>query len=116
MRPLDIDTYTIVYETNYYRLGSSFTEQATLIAKALQEFYAGAKRLDIQRISGEQLPMEQCYINLAIVERPPSAQAHTSERSSPFSLSTRLKVETLELETIGFCPEQVIAYVERLQL
>ncbi|KAJ6439027.1 Protein zds1 [Purpureocillium lavendulum] len=52
-------------------------------------------RLRIERLSGEQLPMHQCYINLAIVEQP----GHKADRSDTsqlptFSLFARQKVET----------------------
>ncbi|KAK9444494.1 armadillo-type protein [Metarhizium brunneum] len=64
-------------------------------------------RLKIERLSGESLPMEQCYINLAIVEKPnkntdctgKESQSDSAPQSSPFSLLTRQKVETPD-ETI----------------
>ncbi|KAK0754456.1 hypothetical protein B0T18DRAFT_37303 [Schizothecium vesticola] len=59
--------------------------------------------LNIERLSGDLLPMDQCYINLAIVERT-SGNADRSKQesegkdgapqSSPFSLAARLNVET----------------------
>ncbi|KAL8303425.1 hypothetical protein RB600_007056 [Gaeumannomyces tritici] len=60
------------------------------------------ERLKIERLSGEQLSMDQCYINLAIVEQPGRDAARPDEgsdrdtppQSSPFSLSARLKIET----------------------
>jgi hypothetical protein len=59
-----------------------------------------ADRLKIQRLSGCPLPMDQCYINLAIVED--SSKKGVSDRgsaerntaSSPFSMLARLKIET----------------------
>ncbi|KAJ4159435.1 uncharacterized protein LMH87_008337 [Akanthomyces muscarius] len=56
-----------------------------------------AYRLKIERLSGESLPMDQCYINLAIVEQSgqdagPSKKGNTV--SSPFSILARQKVET----------------------
>ncbi|KAH8884294.1 hypothetical protein GQ53DRAFT_797897 [Thozetella sp. PMI_491] len=60
-------------------------------------------RLEIQRLSGNSLPMDQCYINLAIVEQPRESASHSEGRSeegdtapqpSPFSLLSRQKVET----------------------
>ncbi|EJT69638.1 hypothetical protein GGTG_12522 [Gaeumannomyces tritici R3-111a-1] len=70
-----------------------------------------AGRLKIERLSGDQLPMDQCYINLAIVEQPGSDAGRSKEgdkaqQSSPFTLQARLKVETpdkniqVELPTI----------------
>ncbi|KAK4073091.1 hypothetical protein Purlil1_13140 [Purpureocillium lilacinum] len=55
------------------------------------------ERLRIERLSGEQLPMHQCYIKLAIVEQP----GHKADRSDTsqlptFSLFARQKVETPE--------------------
>ncbi|KAK1773340.1 nacht nucleoside triphosphatase [Copromyces sp. CBS 386.78] len=59
-------------------------------------------RLKIERLSGTKLPMDQCYINLSIIEwtgedkdrsKKKSAKESVSQ-SSPFSLNTRLKVET----------------------
>ncbi|GKZ98543.1 hypothetical protein AnigIFM59636_003533 [Aspergillus niger] len=56
-----------------------------------------ADRLEIERLSGETLSMEQCYINLAIVEQPGEIESRSEEedaqRSSPFSLAARLNVE-----------------------
>ncbi|KAF2627087.1 hypothetical protein BU25DRAFT_368771, partial [Macroventuria anomochaeta] len=65
------------------------------------EHYA-AKRLRIERLSGDKLPLENCYINLAIVEQSAKKASPAEDGSeegaaphvSPFSLSARLKVET----------------------
>jgi predicted NACHT family NTPase len=59
-------------------------------------------RLKIVRLSGDKLSMDQCYINLAIVEKPGrdvarserSENEDTPSHSSRFSLSARLKIET----------------------
>ncbi|KAK4194277.1 NACHT domain-containing protein, partial [Triangularia verruculosa] len=61
------------------------------------------KQLQIERLSGGLLPMDQCYINLAIVERPGDNVARgeegdTAQQSSPFSLLARLKLETPDEE------------------
>jgi hypothetical protein len=54
-------------------------------------------RLRIERLSGDLTPMDQCYINLAIVEQPREnaslSKQDTVQQSSPFSLFARLKVE-----------------------
>ncbi|KAI1212155.1 armadillo-type protein [Annulohypoxylon truncatum] len=58
-------------------------------------------RLKIQRLSGEFLSMDQCYINLAIIKKL-GEDARLSEggsgnleyQPSPFSLTSRLKVQT----------------------
>ncbi|KAF7549666.1 hypothetical protein G7Z17_g6223 [Cylindrodendrum hubeiense] len=52
-----------------------------------------ADRLKIERLSGDLLSMDQCYINLAIVEQPGQDALD------------------LEVETVGFYPEQVNAYL-----
>ncbi|RKK88971.1 hypothetical protein BFJ71_g12671, partial [Fusarium oxysporum] len=59
-------------------------------------------KLKIQRLSEEPLSLDQCYINLAIVEqtktktsaRDPSGRDDSERRSSPFSLLARQKVDT----------------------
>lgn len=57
------------------------------------------KNLAIERLSGKLLPMEHCYINLAIVEQPnhqanQSEEGEKAQKSPEFSLLSRLKVET----------------------
>ncbi|KAK4040266.1 armadillo-type protein [Parachaetomium inaequale] len=52
--------------------------------------------LKVERLSGDRLPMEQCYINLAVVEQADhnlgrSEQGDAERKSSPFSLPARLK-------------------------
>ncbi|KAI1739554.1 ARM repeat-containing protein [Xylaria scruposa] len=66
----------------------------------LEHRYADDK-LKIERLSGKELSMSQCYINLAIIEQPFQNVAPDREesgkidtQSSPFSLTTRLKIET----------------------
>ncbi|KAF6832893.1 hypothetical protein CPLU01_05842 [Colletotrichum plurivorum] len=62
-----------------------------------------SERLMIKRLSGEELSMDQCYINLAIVEQVQAKMPSQDEleakdsapKSSPFSLLARLTVETL---------------------
>src|SRR5579862_6781590 len=58
--------------------------------------------LKVERLSGDRLPMDQCYINLAIVEQSGpmagrSEEGDTRHKSSTFSLLARLKVETPHL-------------------
>ncbi|GAB1213550.1 hypothetical protein ATERTT37_002700 [Aspergillus terreus] len=56
-----------------------------------------AKRLEIERLSHGRLPMDRCYINLAIVEQPGQVTHATKEGdalASPFSLLARQKVQT----------------------
>lgn len=73
--------------------------------------YYTADRLKIERLSGNPWSMDQCYINLAIVEQSgqdggPSKKRDAARQLFPFSLPARLKVETpdkkiqIELPTI----------------
>jgi len=65
----------------------------------IREYYLqDGHRLMVERLSRAALSMDQCYINLAIVEHfggriGPSDDGDTSRQSSPFSLLHRLKVE-----------------------
>ncbi|KAM0424167.1 hypothetical protein ACHAPT_010536 [Fusarium lateritium] len=57
-----------------------------------------ADKLKIDRLSGDSLPMDQCYINLVIVEQvghdaARSDRGGSQPQSSPFSLLARQKVE-----------------------
>ncbi|KAI0412356.1 ARM repeat-containing protein [Xylaria grammica] len=56
------------------------------------------ENLNIERLSGEVLPMDQCYINLAIIQNSNDTAESLMEEvgeqeSSPFSLFARLRVE-----------------------
>lgn len=56
-----------------------------------------AERLKIERLSGDLLPMDQCYINLAIVEQLGQDTDRAEEgdaTAAPFSLLARQKVLT----------------------
>jgi len=59
----------------------------------LRENHYTDEALKIERLSGELLPIAQCYINLAIVQQANEEPKKESEVSS-FTLSSRLKVET----------------------
>ncbi|KAI1475573.1 hypothetical protein F4774DRAFT_421453 [Daldinia eschscholtzii] len=67
---------------------------ASKIKEILHQHYT-VERLQIERLSGDLLPMDQCYINLTIAKQ----LSHHSHRrilkseSSPFLLLARLKVE-----------------------
>ena len=59
------------------------------------------KRLRMERLSGEPLPLDQCYINLAIVEQSGHG-ARSKEgdaKVSPFSFFALQKVEKLDKTT-----------------
>jgi hypothetical protein len=59
--------------------------------------------LKIECLLGDLLPIEWCYINLAIVEQPAEKASRleaeaAAQKASPFSLLNRLKVKTLDKE------------------
>ncbi|KUL81435.1 hypothetical protein ZTR_10668 [Talaromyces verruculosus] len=63
----------------------------------LREYYMNPKnnRLQIERLSGDALDMQQCYINLSIIEYKQNDQNMPSQEqslSSAFSLPNRLKL------------------------
>ena len=60
--------------------------------------------LKIERLSGDTLSMDQCYISLAIVKQPGSdaesfKKEVTTQRTSRTTLLARLKVETPDEKT-----------------
>ncbi|KAI1087121.1 armadillo-type protein [Rostrohypoxylon terebratum] len=61
----------------------------------LDRHYTGRtqERLKIRRLSGEYLPMKQCYINLAIVDFKRDSHNRPEIQSTPFSLFSRLEAE-----------------------
>ncbi|KAJ5005910.1 hypothetical protein K4K57_011471 [Colletotrichum sp. SAR 10_99] len=65
----------------------------------IREKHYNKDRLRIERLSGDALPMDKCYINLALVESlrdndsKQRSGGHTLQ-SDQFSLAARLKVET----------------------
>lgn len=66
----------------------------------LAEYYEQDKRLEIIRLSGDPLSLNECYINLLIIE---SRGARTEEKTSSsqgseFFMITRLKVEAPSAE------------------
>lgn len=67
------------------------------IDRELKRYYEDENRLHVERLSTDRLPMEQCYINLAIIERIASEDGVSrkfggSKEISPFSLAPRLGV------------------------
>ncbi|KAF9766524.1 hypothetical protein IL306_001052, partial [Fusarium sp. DS 682] len=81
-------------------------QAGTPLARAdawIREKHYDEEKLKIERLSGDPLEMDQCYINLAIVEqtktststRDRSGGDDSVPRSSPFSLLARQKVDTL---------------------
>ena len=71
--------------------------EGTLLVQAdawIRDKHYTADRLKIERLSGESLSMEQCYINLAIVEQLNQNVNHTTQQSFPLSLRARLRVQT----------------------
>ncbi|KAK4652824.1 hypothetical protein QC762_0077170 [Podospora pseudocomata] len=75
--------------------------EGTPLAQAdalIRNKHYSSERLKIERLSGGLLPMDRCYINLAIVERPGDhatrgGKGDIAQQSSPFSRSARLKVD-----------------------
>ncbi|KAM3470248.1 hypothetical protein MY5147_006515 [Beauveria neobassiana] len=72
-----------------------------------------ADRLRIQRLSGESLSMDQCYINLAIVEQSGQDAGNSKKGDtapSPFSILSRQKVEapdkTMQVELAALFNER----------
>jgi HEAT repeat protein len=68
------------------------TIQSSRATAALKAFYTEGKRLNIERISGQLLPMSHCYINLAVVKR----SLEVDENHQSFSLTSRLKLQVDE--------------------
>ncbi|OTA00183.1 hypothetical protein A9Z42_0056160 [Trichoderma parareesei] len=61
----------------------------------IREKHYTADRLQIQRLSGQRLPMDQCYINLVIMEQHGSLPGNsTSSQASPFSIFARQNVRS----------------------
>ncbi|KAI1129789.1 ARM repeat-containing protein [Nemania abortiva] len=67
----------------------------------IRDYRYSKDSLKIERLSGNEVPMDQCYINLAIVEQSSRYVAQSETKSgqghaqpSQFALATRLKVET----------------------
>jgi hypothetical protein len=105
-RDCECDDYNIV-SGEICKILRKIREERTPLEEADAEIrkHYTAERLKIERLSGKALSMEQCYINLALVEQPgkhteglneASKEGDTASWSSPFSLSARLKVETPE--------------------
>ncbi|GFF80570.1 hypothetical protein IFM53868_02890 [Aspergillus udagawae] len=68
------------------------TIQSSRATDALKAFYTEGKRLNIERISGQLLPMSHCYINLALVKR----SLEVGENHQSFSLMSRLMMQADE--------------------
>ncbi|KAF5697144.1 ARM repeat-containing protein [Fusarium mundagurra] len=66
----------------------------------IREYYLqNERRLMVERLSGKPLSMDQCYINLVILQHynyrtKPSSEESIKHQSSPFSLLARLKLDT----------------------
>ncbi|XWX00409.1 hypothetical protein V2A60_008429 [Cordyceps javanica] len=65
--------------------------------RLIRDKHYTADRLKIERLSGEPLSMDQCYINLAIIEQSGRDASHSKKEGraapSPFSILIRQKVE-----------------------
>ncbi|GJN75978.1 hypothetical protein PLICBS_010089 [Purpureocillium lilacinum] len=62
----------------------------------LDEYYT-EDRLQIDRLSGVRLPMDQCYINLAIVEQADQDAGHSNEEGTALSQHTLLSRQKIEV-------------------
>ncbi|KAJ5614843.1 hypothetical protein N7528_008497 [Penicillium herquei] len=75
--------------------------QAFFAQVAAEEHYTKGNRLEITRVSGALLPMERCYINLAIVEssgKDGKSPDPMAQRQAELSLFEQLKVARPEKE------------------
>ncbi|CCF33002.1 peptidase C14 [Colletotrichum higginsianum] len=110
-KPIDVDTdhsglnkFSNHEDPGYRAIKKAIEElrEPSLIEQAdayIRNEHYTEQKLKIERLSGDPLRMDQCYINLALVElqRVDSSERRSEEPglwSSPFSLSDRLKVET----------------------
>ncbi|KAK2005679.1 hypothetical protein LZ32DRAFT_135612, partial [Colletotrichum eremochloae] len=64
----------------------------------IREKHYNEEKLKIERVSGNPLRMDQCYINLTLIalQRADGSERRSKEpalRSSPFSLSNRLQIK-----------------------
>ena len=69
------------------------------ISKAIHEgdklicnYYRSSDRLRIKRLSGQELELEKCYINLALIDR-----SKNKEQKMSFSLEARLRLDASEV-------------------
>ncbi|KAL9477223.1 hypothetical protein ACSS6W_007064 [Trichoderma asperelloides] len=68
----------------------------------IRDKHYAVDRLNIERLSGDLLPMDQCYINLAVVEQSGQDSDRSKAidaKSSPFSIFNRQKIARYR------CPE-----------
>ncbi|EXK26024.1 hypothetical protein FOMG_17385 [Fusarium oxysporum f. sp. melonis 26406] len=101
-------------DTKNEPLSADLLKQAWFHCTEAQLFYADVRireyylqnerRLMVERLSGKPLSMDQCYINLAILQHSsyrtkPSGEEGIKHQPSPFSLLARLKVETPRQDT-----------------
>ncbi|KAF9104980.1 hypothetical protein BGX30_008997, partial [Mortierella sp. GBA39] len=60
------------------------------IQSALKTHYTDYSPLNILRISGESLPLETCYVNLAIVEAPAQREKEKKELEEKAAVFSRI--------------------------
>ncbi|KAI0097461.1 armadillo-type protein [Nemania sp. FL0031] len=77
----------IVRAVKNIREGTPLQQADTCILRHYAE-----ERLKIERLSGDALEMNQCYINLAIVEQWKDKTEAASAQGSPFALENRLNI------------------------
>ncbi|KAL2825229.1 hypothetical protein BJY01DRAFT_256318 [Aspergillus pseudoustus] len=66
------------------------------ISRHLSAYYTTPPRLLVQRVSGEPVPMHQCYINLAVVKSTRSGGGKPGNQPPPLSLYSRLNIEAVD--------------------
>jgi len=65
--------------------------------KFIRDEHYTKDRLQIDRLSGVRLPMDQCYINLAIVEQAGQDAGHSNEEDTALSQHTLLSRQKIEM-------------------
>ncbi|PYI01508.1 hypothetical protein BO78DRAFT_435822 [Aspergillus sclerotiicarbonarius CBS 121057] len=77
----------------------------------IDKYYKEKGRLDIVRLSEDLLPMEKCYVNLAIIESSTASNTEfsnlqiESQQVSEFSITRRLKVDDAGTEKAVDLPQ-----------
>ncbi|KAL3952385.1 hypothetical protein ACCO45_012328 [Purpureocillium lilacinum] len=65
--------------------------------KLIRDEHYTEDRLQVDRLSGVRLPMDQCYINLAIVEQADLDASHSNEEGTALSQHTLLSRQKIEV-------------------
>ncbi|KAJ6436917.1 mutator-like element [Purpureocillium lavendulum] len=65
--------------------------------KLIRDEHYKEDKLQIDRLSGVRLPMDQCYINLAVVEQADQDAGHSNEEGTALSQHTLLSRQKIEV-------------------